>query len=224
MDTNAPAFRPVLSGLLQLLQKVFLPHLAAALGLWLVTFFVFARAWDAAASLVALKVAAEVVFGVVSGGVLFVYGFLAACMCAVRIGSASWEDFLDAQFTRVEAAVLAKAGNADRDMPKSEAEALVAGSVQDTLAPLKQKGPLLAVWSAAVLLGLMRMALRSVLVRQMAKMSGTTLRMSRLFAGKATLAGAVLLNLHFLAIVAQIGLYMAGLLLLAADFAVLARL
>lgn len=219
-DTNPSAFRAVLGGLVQLLQKVFLPHFAATLGMWLLTaFVVFRFVLDPLSSYPALKTGLGLVFALISGVLIFTYGFITACVCAVRIGSSAWEDFLDAQFARVQEVLGSKVANMDESISKDQARVLVSGSVRDVYATFKQKNKnSLVAGMSAIVLGLMTLATRSVLVSKILKVSGRTVQLSKLFAGRATLVGAIVLNLHFFAVVLLGLLYLAGLALIGVDF------
>ena len=66
------------------------------------------------------------------------------------------------------------------------------------------------VFGAAVLLGVMTFAMRSVLVAKIVKISGTTVNLSKLFAGRATLVGAIFLNLRLFSTLLLWVLYAAG--------------
>ena len=220
VDTNPSAFRTLLGGLVQLLQKVFLPHFAAALGMWLLTaFVVFRFLLDPLSAYPALKTGLGIIFGILSGVLLFGYGFITACVCAIRIGGAAWEDFLDAQFGRVQQVLGTKVADMDESISKDQARVLVSGSVRDVFAPFKQKSKNSLVGGlSAIVLGLMTLATRSVLISKIVKVSGRTVRLSKLFAGRATLVGAIVLNLHFFAVLLQGALYLAGLALIFTDF------
>ena len=220
MDTNASAFRSLLGGLLQLLQKVFLPHFVAALGMWLLTLFVILRyILSPLSAYPNLKMAIGVGSAVGLGFLIFVYAFVTAGVCAVRIGSASWEDFLEAQFDRVREVLGQKVADMDESLSKDQARLLVSGSVRDVFSPLKRTGQHSFIgWLGALVLGLMTLATRSVLLSKMLKVSGRTVQLSKLFAGRATLVGAIVLNLHFFAVLLLALLYLVGLAVLLADF------
>jgi len=221
MDTK-DALRTLTGGFFQLLQRVFLPHFAAAFGLWLVTCFVVFRYVIAPfITYPALKTGVGVAVSLALGALIFAYGFLTACVCAVRIGSSAWEDFLDAQFARVQEVLGAKVNDMDEGISKEQARILVSGSVRDVFAPLKSASPSSLVRGvSALLLGMMSLATRSVLISKVLKVSGRSVRLSKVFAGRATLVGAIVLNLHFLAVVLLGALYLAGLIVLGVDFAV----
>ena len=220
MDTNYSVFRTILSGLIQLLRQVFLPHFVAALGLWLLTAFVIFRyLLTPLAPYPALKTTLGIIATVILGALIFWYGFITACVCAIRIASSAWESFLDAQFARVEELISGKVANMDERISKEQARILVSGSVRDVFAPFKQKNKNSLVSAVtSVLVGFMTLATRSVLLRKIVKMSGKTVQLSKIFAGRALLVGAIVLNLHFFALLAQGILYLIGALVLLADF------
>lgn len=220
MDTK-DTLRTLLIGFFNLLRRVFLPHFAAAMGLWLLTCFVIFRFMLAPlSSYPALKTGLCAVVAVGLGAVLFLYGFLSACVCAVRIGSSAWEDFLDMQFARVQDVLATRINDINQSIPKEQARVLVSGSVRDVFSPLKNTaGNSLVRGGSRVLLGMMTLATRAVMVRKIVQVSGRTVQLGKLFAGRATLVGAIVLNLHFLAVVLLGALYAAGLALLGLDFA-----
>ena len=73
----------------------------------------------------------------------------------------------------------------------------------------------------AVFLSVLSLALRSVLLARLARAAGKTVQLGKLFAGRATLVGAVFLNLRFFSTVLLYLLYAVGAAVLGMDFLLL---
>ncbi len=213
-------FSQAVGGVLAVLQKAFLPHLAAGLGLFLMTSYVtyaFGLAPAGFPSWVENGLAAGLF--VVYGAAAFLYAMLTACVFALRAACATWDAFIEDLLTQVKEKVASKIDNMNEGLAKDQAKVVVAGSVREVAALFAgyERTSVLR-WLSAVLLGVLTLALRSVLLARIVKISGQTVNLAKLFAGRATLAGAVFLNLRLFATLALWGLYAAGILVVLLNF------
>lgn len=202
------------------LKKVFLPHLLAGMGLFLLAAY--------ASYLVLIKplglpaplefITAGVLFGVYSL-VSFAYSILAACVFAVRSACTAWEDCLDSSIELVKKNIAVHLENMNEGIAKDQAKVLVSGSVREVFRQMgKNELKHFPRWLAASFLGAVTLALRSVLMARIVQISGTTVKLGKIFAGKAALVTAVFLNLRLFSALALILVYAAGAFLLAVNF------
>lgn len=213
-------FLQALRGLLSVLQKVFLPHLVAGMGLFMMAAYVtYALLLEPARLPAPVEFAAACVFFGLYGLAAFVYSVLAACAFALRAACASWEDFIDDTLGLVKEKVASKIDNMNEGLAKEQAKVVVAGSVSEVFGLFgKYERKSFLCWLSAILLGVVTFAMRSVLVARIVKISGTTVNLGKLFAGRATLAGAVFLNLRLFSTFLLGLFYSLGLLALALNF------
>ena len=100
-DADKTLFQRAFQTLLLVLRRVFLPHLLAGLGLFLVSAYVVQTAILAPLP----KNVAALLSGVVLlvlGGLAFLYALLSSGVCAVRQASVSWEEFLDDTLEKIK--------------------------------------------------------------------------------------------------------------------------
>ena len=205
-------FLLALGELLVVLRKAFLPHLAAGLGLFLMTAYVTYAFLLQPAHLPA-GVAAVVagMFFALYGALAFAYALAAACVFAIRAACITWESFIEDVLELVKAKVATKIDNMNEGLAKDQAKVVVAGSVEEVLNVFGRYNPKSFIRGiSALLLGALTLALRSVLIARIVKAAGTTANLSKLFAGRATLVGAVFLNLRFFSTLLLSLLYAAG--------------
>lgn len=198
------------------LRRWFLPHLVAGVGIFLwmsyVTASVLFASWPWGLKWLGIW-AAFVGYGVAAFG----YSFFTACVFSLRLACIGWNDLINDILELVEQQTEQRLTQFNTAISKPQAKALVRGSVADVFAVLKQENrsaPRLVVWAG---LGLLALAVRAVLAAKIAKWAGRTVQLTKLFAGRATLVGAVFLNLHFLATVLLFLCYSAGLMVLAVN-------
>lgn len=200
------------AGLAILFQQALLPHLAAGMGLLLVSMYVGYTLWLTPLSLspVLLFVLIGlllVILGIVGMG----YSLLAACIFALYEACSAWEDFIDHMLVCVQDKAIASLNSLDEGLAKDQAKVLIRGSVQDVFHTLrKQEFSAWPRWLTAICLGLLTLAMRSVLIARIVKWSGTTIKISKIFAGKATLVGAIFLNLRFFVLLLLGSIYAVG--------------
>lgn len=205
-------FLLALGELAVVLRKSLLPHLAAGLGLFLMTAYV------TYAFLLQPLHLPRAMTAALAGGIFLLYGLLsfaysagAACVFAIRAACITWESFIDDVLGLVKEKVASKIDNMNEGLAKDQAKAVVAGSVREVVVLFKRKDrKSLVRWLSALLLGVLAFALRSVLVARIIQAAGTTVQLSKLFAGRATLVGAVFLNLRFFSTVLLSLVYAAG--------------
>lgn len=207
-------------GFAAVLQKVFLPHLIAGMGLFLLaaytSYLLLLKPLHLPSPLdVAL---AGTIFSVYSLAA-FAYSMLAACAFAVRSACIAWEDFIDSTLDLIKENLAIRIEDMNEGLAKKQAKILVSGSVRDVFSQLrKQESKRFPRWMAATFLGVVTLALRSVLIAKIVKFSGTTVKLGKLFAGKASLAGAVFLNLRLFSTLLLIVIYTVGIVGLLLNF------
>ena len=215
-SSEKPAFSALqqgLSGLLNGLQKAFLPHLAIGLVAFvLLSFLTYQFVWVPSHLPKFLK-DVWAIFLISGYGVgIFAYALLTACVYALRQACTAWDDFIDDTIDRVQERMLSHLDSLQEGLAKDQAKILIRGSVKEVFQSA-QRGST-PKWIAFVGIGALMLAVRAVLTARVVKLAGSTIKVSKIFAGKATLAGAVLLNLRLFATLLLWGLYFIGFLLL----------
>ncbi len=202
-------FLLVLGGLLAVLQKAVLPHLLLALGLLAATgYALYHQLQQSAGWLVAAVLPATLLIG----GILALgYAFLTALLYSLKSAASYAEDFFYELFEALKDKIRKKIDNWEDGIAKQQAKVIVENSVREVLAPLKQ----LRVGSVpkvllTILVGVLTFISRSVFLARVARATGTTIRFSRIFASRATLVGALFLNMRWLAALLLWMLYIAG--------------
>ena len=207
-----PAFSALQQGLkslINVLQKAFLPHLATCLVAFvLLSFLAYQFVWSPSKLHELLKNILAVLF--VSGyGLIFLgYALLTASVYALRQACVSWDEFIDNTIDRVQEKMVSHLDTLQEGIAKDQAKILVRGSVKEVFQSA-QRGSI-PRWITFVGLGALMLAVRAVLTARVVKLAGTTVKVSKIFAGKATLVGAVLLNLRLFATLVLGALYLMG--------------
>ena len=93
---------------------------------------------------------------------------------------------------------------------KDQAKVLVRGSVGEVFEAVRRQPSKLPRWVVTLTLGVLMLVVRAVLTARVLKLAGTTIKVSKIFAGKATLVGAVFLNLRFFTTIVLWLVYAAG--------------
>ncbi len=185
-------------------------------GLFVLVSYVTAQALFATWPL-GLKWAAACVLFVCYGMAALCYSFVTACVFALRLACVRWNDFIDAILERVQLQTAAQVADMDVGLSKTQAASLVRGSVREVFWSLRQTQ---TPWSHLVLLaglGSLSLAVRAVLRAKILKWTERTVQLGKLFAGRATLVGAVFLNLHFFTTVLLCVCYAVGVAVLAVN-------
>lgn len=202
-------FAQTLRAVFDVVTKVFLPHLACGVGLFLLTGFALYQTVLVPLNLPAwVQGLAGVLIVAVYGGFAFLYAFFTACVFAVHAASVRVEEFVESVFALIKANVESKINNMDEGLAKEQAKVIMKNSVSEVYALFKtyklKSFPALAAW---VFLGVMTFVTKTVFVARVMRLSGRAVQMSAVFAGRATLVGAVFLNLRVLSAAALWGLY-----------------
>lgn len=213
-------FAQALQGLADILRKVFLPHLAAGLGLFIISVY---SIYSFILALAHLPPPAEVILvGALFLGyglAAFAYSFITACAFALRIACATWEEFIDNTLDQVKQAAAHKINDMNESLAKDQAKVIISGSVREVFGEFNQ-GRKTSFGRALtrLLLGVTSLAMRSVLLSRLVKISGQTVQLGKLFAGRATLVGAIFLNLRLFSTLLLIFLYILGIVALILNF------
>ena len=209
-------FHAALADLTVQLKRAFLPHLAGGVGIFLLVSYVTASTLFATWPTGLKWVAVAVVF-VLYGFVSFFYSVFTTCVFALRLACLRWNDFIDDVLESVQHQAAAQVADMNVGLSKPEAVRLVRGSVKEVFVSLRSAQ---SPWPRLVLLtglGFLSLAVRAVLRAKILKWTGRTVKLGKLFAGRATLVGAVFLNLHFFATVLLAFCYAVGAAVLAVN-------
>lgn len=196
-QTDVPALLKIsMAHFVAALQRWFLPHLLAGVGIFLLVAYVTAStlfvSWAFAFKWLGI-------LGVLSiyGVVAFGYSLFTSCVFALRLACGEWNDFIDNILLLVQERTSNQLVDMNMGLTKPEATHLVRGSVRDVFSSVKNQQTGLPRGLVILCLGMLAAAVRTVLSAKIMKWSGRTIQMGKLFAGRATLVGAIFLNLHF---------------------------
>ena len=187
----------VLGGLLVVLKRAVLPHFLLATGLLLVTGYAVydhVSAWPAPLNWLILFLT-----GILGCFLAMGYAFTGAFLYALKQAATYAEDFFYELFEALKDKIRAQIDTLEEGVAKQQAKVILDNSVREVFAPLKQlrvgsvPGALLAV-----LVGILTFVSRSVFIARVARTAGTTVKFSRIFASRATLIGALFLNMRWL--------------------------
>ncbi len=186
-----------LANLVWELKRGFLPHLLGGIGLFLLVAYVTGTLF--AAWPTGLKWLSVCALLAVYGACAFLYSLFTACVFALRAACVQWNDFIDGVLDLVQTQTAAHVADMNVGLSKPQARSIIRGSVQDVFSSLRAQE---TAWPRLFLfvgLGAVALAVRAVLSAKISKWATRTVQLSKLFAGRATLVGAVFLNLHFFA-------------------------
>lgn len=194
----AALFKTALATLAADLHKWFLPHFLGGMGLFLLLSYV--TAWRLFSSWAPGPkwVGAVCLIGLYGVGA-FVYSLLTSCVFALRLACQSWSDLIDGILALVEERVVAQVADKNAGLSKEQAHRMLSGSVREVFCCAREQQPSTLRWVTWLALGTLALAVRWVLRARVNKWVGGTLSWAKFFAGRVTLAGAIFLNLHFLA-------------------------
>lgn len=211
------AFVFSLGTLLVAVRTIFLPHLLAGVGLLVLSCYAVYKSWlfllpfplSCLAWLFVLAFLGIFAFG---------YALLAALVFALRSAAVNIEDFLYTLFSSVKESVRAKIDTMDEGLAKQQAKVILENSLQEVFAPLKalrfNTAPALV---AGVFVSLLTFISRAVFLARLARLPAATVSFSAVFASRATLVGALILNFRWLATFLLWLLYAAGILVVVFD-------
>ena len=198
VTVRAMTTNPLTQGIfyaVQIFRRVFLPHLAAGAGLFLLIgcalYFSGLQPFSSS-----VKIILSVLIFSAVGSICFGYALVASCVYAIHLACGAWEDFIDDIIDKVQAVMLARVENLQDGIAKDQAKVLVRGSVREVFQNTRRAPSALPKWMLTLCLGVLMLMVRAVLTARVIKLAGTTVKVSKIFAGKATLAGAVFLNLR----------------------------
>lgn len=195
------AFLQVLQGLLAVFRGIFLPHLLASMGLFTLAGYAVYKAWLGPVGLPApfSLLAAMLVVGAY-GALALLYALAVSLVFAIGAAAGRVEDFLYEVFASLKDKVRGKIDAMEEGVAKRQAKVILDNSVREVFAPLKACRLGGAPGAAAgVFLSLLTYITRSVFLARLARLSGATVNFSAVFASRATLVGALFLNLRWLA-------------------------
>ena len=132
----------------------------------------------------------------------------------MRGASERVEDLLYGLFGAVKERIAAKIDSMDEGLAKDQAKLLLTTNLTEVIAELKKSNlRSVAAMAANVFLGLVSFAAKSVLIKRVMDVSGTTVSMGSVFASRVTLVGAIFLNMSLICTVLLWFLYFVGVLL-----------
>lgn len=213
-------FLQTLRFVLSVVTGVFMPHIMAGVGLFLVTGFAVYHAFVAPLGMPLLfEVSAALLIVTLYGAFAFVYSALTASVFAVWAASVRTEEFLEEVFSLVKARVESKVNGMEEGIAKEQAKVLLKNSVTEVFGLFKTyKLKSFPALVASVFLAAVTFVTKTVFIARLMQLSGTVVNVSAVFASRATLVGAVFLNLRLLSTVALWGLYAFGALLIGLNF------
>lgn len=180
------------------LKRWFLPHLLGGIGIFLLVAYATSSTLFASWTF-PLKWLGICLVLLVYGVLAFGYSFFTTCVLALRLACVEWNDFIENILSLVQERAASQLTDMNVGLTKPEATHLVRGSVKEVFASVKQQQTGLPRGVVILCLGFLAAATRAVLSAKILKWSGRTVRLGKVFAGKATLVGAIFLNLHFFA-------------------------
>ena len=206
------AFILLLGFMLTALRTIFLPHLMAVMVLLAVSCCAVYKAVMGVIPVPfswVLFVGVVVLYGVLAMG----YTLVLSAVFGVRAAAARVEDFLYELFESLKDKVRSKIDNMEEGISKQQAKVILDNSVREVFSPLKkfrfESAPKAA---AAVLLAALTFVTRAVFFARVGQIASNTIRFSSVFASRATLIGALFLNLRWLAALVLWLLYGLGIL------------
>lgn len=202
-------FKAALARFLAALKRWFLPHLLGGIGIFLLVAFVTSSTLFATWGLPFKWLAMAVVLSIY-GLLAFMYSLFMSCVLAVRLACVEWNDFINDILILVQQRAASQLTDMNVGLTKTEANHLVRGSVRDVFSSIKKQQTGVPRGLVILCLGMLAAAVRAVLSAKIIKWSGRTVQLGKLFAGRATLVGAIFLNLHVLATLLLWGCYLVG--------------
>lgn len=215
-------FLQAMQGVLTIFKNVFLPHLAIGFVTFVLVSYVTYAYLLSPIKTGAFFAIACVLCVAIYGAIALFLSVLGACMFSLRRACVAWEEFLEQLLDQVKETALAKLNHLNDGIPKEQAKIVITGSVRETVRSFRPQS-LSAVgnWTVAFILGCIVLAMRSVLISKVIKYSGKTVHLTKIFAGRATLVGAIFLNLRFFSTLLLILLYVASASLVVLNFLII---
>ena len=203
-------FKRALADFAAALKRWFLPHLLAGVGLFLLISYVTSttmfHTWPTGVKWVGVWIL-FLVYAVVA----LMYSLATTSVFALRLACMHWNDFIEHVLELVQMRIAEQVSDLNAGISKSQARSLVRGSVREVFSSLREHNSSLPRLLLFVCAGALAAAVRAVLCAKIVKWSSRSVQLTKLFAGRATLVGAVFLNLHFFATVLLCACYAFGL-------------
>lgn len=204
------AFVFSLGSLLVAVRTIFLPHLLAGLGLFVLCCYASYKTWLGAVPFPLSWLAWLVVLGVF-GFLALCFALLASLVFALRSAAVNVEDFLYTLFASVKDSVRAKIDSMDEGIAKQQAKVILDNSLREVFAPLKElRFNTLSSFAAGLFVSCLTLVSRAVFLARLARLPAATVQFSAVFASRATLVGALILNFRWLSTLFLWLLYAAG--------------
>lgn len=207
------AFSLAFGGLLVVFRRVLLPHILLAAVLLIGAVYAFYTL-----HLPFVPYFPPLLNKLMWGGVLCLtvllagaYAALASTLYALYCACVYAEEFFYALFQALKDNLHAKINNLDEGVAKQQARVLLDNSMKEVLEPLHQmRFHSFSATLGHLLLGVLTLVSRSVFLARLAHLTGTTVHFSALFASRATLVGALFLNMRWLTLLGLAGCYALG--------------
>lgn len=142
--------------------------------------------------------------------IAFCYSFFTTALLALRLACVQWGEFLETVLDHIQTYAAEKAAQYHTGITKQQAKTILRAGIRETVTGFRPSQTGLARALALFTAGVTAITVRMVLFSKLGKWSGRTIQLSKLFAGKATLAGAVFLNLRFFSTLLLAVCYAAG--------------
>ena len=193
------AFVLSLGGLLAAVRTIFLPHFLAAGVLFIFASYALYKVGFGALPEPFSYLLVGICF-IIYGILALAYALLASLVCGLRNAAIHAEDFLYELFSSLKEKVRGKIEGMDEGIAKQQAKVILENSLHEVFAPLKElrfnTAPALI---AGVLLSFLTFVSRAVFMARLSRLPAATVSFSAVFASRATLVGALVLNFRWLA-------------------------
>lgn len=203
------AFLAALKLLFQILAQVFLPHITGAVGIFLLLAFVVYHVFTGRTDLPASAGTGIILLLLFFyGAFTFIYAVLTSCVFSIRVVSGKMEALMYDVFAALKEKIAAKIENMDEGIAKEQAKVVMRNSIAELFGSFKTyKLTSIPAAIAVLFLSFLTFVTKSVFIGKIMQMSGATISFSAIFASRATLIGAIFLNLRLLSTVLLIVLY-----------------
>lgn len=206
-------FIVIVGGLTVLLKRAVLPHMSLGGCLWVLSVYAAYKLGFAKWQLPAVLGWGWIVgFALLTAAAATGYVFLTSLAAALKGAATYAEDFFYELFEALKDKIRTKINTMEEGIAKQQAKVILDNSVREVLSPLKslrlRSVPTVLI---ACLLGILTFVSRSVFLARLARISGKTVHFSTIFASRATLVGALFLNMRWLAALLLWMLYAVGL-------------
>ncbi len=178
---------------------IFLPHFLAAGVLFVFASYALYKVWIELLPEPFSYLSAIICF-IMYGILALAYALLMSLVCGLRNAAIHTEDFLYELFSSLKEKVRGKIEGMNEGIAKQQAKVILENSLHEVFAPLKElrfnTAPALI---AGVLLSFLTFVSRAVFVARLSRLPAATVNFSAVFASRATLVGALVLNFRWLA-------------------------